>query len=353
MNYNKENNNFGKLIVLLVIILFLFYFSPIIKIISEGKYSLISIGYMISPLIFLIVTYFIYGKEMNMNETGYEFIYERHPPSESSISEIYFFANGRKCKKEKHNELILAVILDFVNKKYLEMREEKNEIYLNLNPNYKQIKKNINDKIVLDFLKKKYGTEKFSMKQFNEDYYNDVDYYYVFNSYFSEQEYHIDVEKYINNEGQNKIIGFIIIYSFFFFGFLFLFESSLDFNNVFLMFTSLFIWIFVFSITEIQGHNILFNKWTKEGRVMNAKWKNFKKYITDYSMLKEHPPQSVKLWEEYLIYAVVLGVAKKTINVMKQTKTNNTLYSYFKNITKYSFSTNKNNTFISSDFIKK
>jgi uncharacterized membrane protein len=352
MNDRGEHDRLGKILFLLIIVAVLFYATPLLKIFVLGKFSLISIGYMISPLIFLIITYFIHGKEINMNETGYEFIYERQPPSKSTISEIYFFANGKKCKKEKHNELILAVILDFINKKYLEIKKEKNEIYLNLNPNYKQIKKNINDKIVLDFLKKKYGTEKFSMKQFNEDYYSNVDYYYIFNSYFSEQEYRIDVEKYINNEGQNKIIGFIINYSFIFFGILFLFGSSLDFNNVFLMFISLFVWSIGFSIIEIHEHNILFNKWTKEGRIMNAKWKNFKKYITDYSMLKEHPPQSVKLWEEYLIYAVVLGVAKKTINVMKQTKTGDNIRSYFENITNYSFP-KKEKEFISSDFIKK
>jgi len=352
--YSKEKHNqLGKLIVLLIIVILLFYFSPLIKIIVEGKYSLISISYMISPSIFLIITYFMYGKEMNMNETGYEFIYERHPPSKSTISEIYFFANGRKCEKEKHGELIISVILDFVNKKYLEMREEENEVYLKLNPNYEKLKKDINDKIVLDFLKKKYEFQNFSMKQFNLDYNNDIDYYYVFNSYFSEQEYHIDIEKYIDDKGQNKILAFIAVYFLGFFGFVMLFNSSLEKYDILLMFISVFIWGWIFSLTEIQEHTILFNKWTKEGRIINAKWKNFKKYITDYSMLKEHPPKSVKLWEEYLIYAVVLGVAKNTINVMKETKRDKKLYSYFEDMARYSFSTyNKEKTFISSDFIK-
>lgn len=34
--------------------------------------------------------------------------------------------------------------------------------------------------------------------------------------------------------------------------------------------------------------------------------------------MKEHPPESVKLWDEYLTYSIALGVADKTLKAMKK-----------------------------------
>ncbi len=62
----------------------------------------------------------------------------------------------------------------------------------------------------------------------------------------------------------------------------------------------------------------VFGRWSKAGREYYLRWKNFEKYITDYSLLKEKPPQSVKLWDEYLVYATALGVAKKVIENIKE-----------------------------------
>lgn len=41
------------------------------------------------------------------------------------------------------------------------------------------------------------------------------------------------------------------------------------------------------------------------------KWKAFKKFLEDYSLLKEAKIDSIYLWEHYFVYALVLGVADK------------------------------------------
>ncbi len=41
------------------------------------------------------------------------------------------------------------------------------------------------------------------------------------------------------------------------------------------------------------------------------KWKAFKKFLEDYSLLKEAKINSIYLWEHYFVYALVLGVADK------------------------------------------
>ena len=62
----------------------------------------------------------------------------------------------------------------------------------------------------------------------------------------------------------------------------------------------------------------VFGRWTKEGREYYLRWKNFEKYLSDYSLIKEKPPESVILWDKYLIYGTALGVAKKVTRAIKE-----------------------------------
>ncbi len=58
-------------------------------------------------------------------------------------------------------------------------------------------------------------------------------------------------------------------------------------------------------------------QWTAYGREYYARWHSFKKYIEDYSLIKEDPPESVNIWNKYLVYATALGVAEGVRKAMK------------------------------------
>lgn len=58
-------------------------------------------------------------------------------------------------------------------------------------------------------------------------------------------------------------------------------------------------------------------QWTYEGRVLHLKWKNFKKFLEDNSLIEEHPPESIVIWKKYLIYGAALGIADKVYDSMK------------------------------------
>lgn len=62
-----------------------------------------------------------------------------------------------------------------------------------------------------------------------------------------------------------------------------------------------------------------FGRWTREGREYYLKWMNFSRYLSDFSLLSEYPPESVVVWEKYLIYATALGVAEKVISTLQNT----------------------------------
>ena len=77
------------------------------------------------------------------------------------------------------------------------------------------------------------------------------------------------------------------------------------------------IFLILFSLLIMKLDDKRFGKWTPEGRVRYLKWKNFKKFLNDYSLIKEHPPESIVIWKKYLIYGTALGVADKVYDAMK------------------------------------
>ena len=68
---------------------------------------------------------------------------------------------------------------------------------------------------------------------------------------------------------------------------------------------------------------------TYEATLEIKKWKAFRRFITDFSAMKDAPSTLIHIWDEYLIYAVVLGVAKKLLKNLKRlaVERNMTFYS--------------------------
>jgi uncharacterized membrane protein len=70
----------------------------------------------------------------------------------------------------------------------------------------------------------------------------------------------------------------------------------------------------IISLIMPQG---IAGQWTTYGEEYDAKWRNFKKYIQDFSLIKEYPPESVAIWNKYLVYATALGVADAVRKAME------------------------------------
>ncbi len=75
--------------------------------------------------------------------------------------------------------------------------------------------------------------------------------------------------------------------------------------------------LIVFSLALMFVPEDIFGRWTKEGRLFYLKWSNFKKFLKDNSLIKEHPPESIVIWKKYLIYGTALGVADNVFKSMK------------------------------------
>jgi uncharacterized membrane protein len=81
-----------------------------------------------------------------------------------------------------------------------------------------------------------------------------------------------------------------------------------------------FVSIFLISVSIITVGlpNYIFGHWTPKGKENSDKWKNFKKYLNEFSLIKEHPPSSIVIWNNYLIYATALGVADSVQEAMEK-----------------------------------
>lgn len=58
-------------------------------------------------------------------------------------------------------------------------------------------------------------------------------------------------------------------------------------------------------------------QWTHYGLEYYERWMNFKRYIEDFSLIKEYSPESVEIWDKYLVYATALGAAKGVRKAME------------------------------------
>jgi uncharacterized membrane protein len=75
--------------------------------------------------------------------------------------------------------------------------------------------------------------------------------------------------------------------------------------------------IWGFLLTKNSGIFIkIFGRRTPEGILYCEYWDNFREYITDLDALKKYPPESIKTWDSYLVYAASLGVAKQAFKNM-------------------------------------
>lgn len=53
-------------------------------------------------------------------------------------------------------------------------------------------------------------------------------------------------------------------------------------------------------------------KWARE----NELWKSLDHFVDDFSDFKEVPPEAYKLWEHYLVFAIIFGNAKKILKML-------------------------------------
>ena len=96
-------------------------------------------------------------------------------------------------------------------------------------------------------------------------------------------------------------------------------------------------------------YTLLFFKRTKKGNEDYARWMAFKNFLNDFGTFEIKELPEIKLWERYMVYATVFGLAEKVSKVMnvkiKEIETNGDMMDYYPTFTDYYFYNSLNQLF--------
>lgn len=270
--------------------------------------------------------------------------YFREIPDEQNAtparaSYLYYYQNNTSVIGANLPKIFAATILDLSLKSLVEFEPiDKDEVKIILSDNSKEVYLTKDEEIIYEILKnavssKGYITTK-EFSKYAKKNYNEV--------YGKLQKLEKIVKNYENECGNFDQTRYKITEKW---------RRKRTFNIVMLILLFFFspIAIFIFSlyvllIANIASYSSNINKITllsQKGDLELHQWKGLKKYMEDYSLLKDKQVPDIVLWEKFLVYATTFGISKQVIKQLKvvhpemfmedvQTGTNysNTFYRY-------------------------
>ncbi|MGE5456991.1 MAG: DUF2207 domain-containing protein [Methanococcaceae archaeon] len=309
----------------------------------ETKSSLLkTLFYLTTAFAFLAFAlpfyiYFKYGREPKID---YHAIYEREPPTDSRPAVVNAIMQGKTGIPTING--FTATVMDLANLEYISLRTLKSEekkilglfksesedvlIEFLDNHSYMESKGNRREledfeKDVFNLLKSHTSGGQVFWNELKEELGKGTGFYDFITAWNKKVKARTGVDKLFLSTGNKYIVGFGLatviaglVYFFAVSGYFptneFPLASDLNLLIVLILGFGCFMMIASSMFEKALG------RWTPEGRLYYQRWSNFKKYLTDFSALKEHPPESIKIWDHYLVYATALGVAKEVIDNM-------------------------------------
>ncbi|MBQ7928256.1 MAG: DUF2207 domain-containing protein, partial [Methanobrevibacter sp.] len=279
---------------------------------------------LISPIAAILI-YFKFGREPKVDYDG---IYEREPPTNDPPAMVNALIDNSGEIGTPNMKGFEATILNLINKKVIEL-ETRSDPNTNLKELYLKLHRDrthdlaIHENTVIDILEMFSDSHDIvNLSSLNEDlsYESNAKLFMeeyeewqqdVKHEYFDSEQ----LETYFNNKGSDlmKIIGLIGLILGIIIFLLGLFTNLR--NGVFAIGGGIALAVFSFIVMMLPED--IFGQWTEKGRVYYLKWKNFKKFLKDNSLINEHPPESIVVWKQYLIYGAALGVADNVYKSMK------------------------------------
>ncbi|MDO5837041.1 MAG: DUF2207 domain-containing protein, partial [Methanobacterium sp.] len=301
-------------------------------------YSLLAILMIISITIPVFI-YFKYGREP---KSRYQGEYERELPTNDPPAVVNAIS-GKGFSKAVGNpnmDGFQATIMDLINRGYLSVSTEENgnkkKVFLEMKSKpYNGLYSF--EKHVINFLKKNTVNNVIDLNQMKKNLKN-KDKAKSFKHHYDAWEGDLKrffinekIEQFFIKTGDTYLkiygVGALILAGLVFY---LTITSSLP-SSIYALIAAIILGIA--GIISIILPQKVGGRWTQEGIDYDAKWHGFKKYIQDFSLIKEYPPESVVVWNKYLVYATALGVADQVRKSMgmtlpKDQLENNDLYIF-------------------------
>ena len=284
----------------------------------NSTYLILGLLSVLSP-IGALFTYLRYGREPKVDYAG---IYERDLPSDDPPEVVNALIENKADIGTPNIKGFEASIMNLIDRKVFDLHPEAsdigtNELILTFN-NEKKGELSASEKIVYETLEHFSHDNVLNLSQLNGQLSSESNaqkFVDMIGNWESEVKNGIDTSQYFDDTGSTliSVIGFGGII----FGVI---TAALGLmtnlaNGLYSLVGGVF--LIIFSIAIMQLNEDIFGRWTESGRTYYLKWNNFKKFLKDNSLIKEHPPESIVVWKKYLIYGAALGVADKVYKSMK------------------------------------
>jgi uncharacterized membrane protein len=285
--------------------------------------------FTIAVLLFPFYVYHKYGREPKIDYYG---LYERELPTDSTPAVVNAIMRGKIGVPTI--EGFTATVMDLVNREYLRLKDtrstkkhlglisrEKEDVSLEINEDADIKKLRDYERDVFDLLRSHAPEGRILWSELKKELGKGTEFYYFLNKWNNKVKSHTRTDKLFESKGNTYMAVFsvaVIIIAFLSIWLAaFLFPSSqfpVIVNVIILVIAAAVIAIVMLVIAGVSERTL--GQWTPEGRLFHKRWDNFRKYLTDFSALKEHPPGSIGIWDRYMVYAIALGVAEKALDNM-------------------------------------
>lgn len=258
--------------------------------------------------------YALFGREP---EIPYKADYEYDLPTDSSPVEVNSIVNGDVGTI--NDDAMYATLLDLINRRFFKVVASSDDDtiirYTGADTNnLRQF-----ETTLINFLSKFSSNGDISLKSLADtcDPYEFKDFKKSWINQTSHEVPDSLIKRYFKDKGSKifNILSFgLMILSIILFVVIFFIEV----NQSYFILLIISIVMFIESIVMICMPNTIPGQWTPEGKEYHDKWKNFEKYMKDFSLIKERPPASIQVWGKYLVYAAALGCADEVSKNMKE-----------------------------------
>lgn len=283
-------------------------------------------------LLFPLGIYVKYGREPKIEYHG---TYEREAPTKTKPALINAFMVGNIGTPTM--EAFTATIMDLVYREYLHLEEsvyvkkslgiitkEKKDIIIRINSNKDKSILLDYEQDILKMLAEHVKDKSIRWSDLNYELGKTSSFYYFMGTWNSKVTKHARTNKFFDPTGNEYMSYFsaaVLLLSFLFIIVISILFPKEQFPSIETV-INMIILCDIFAVAMIIFVKVSeksLGRWTPEGMLFYKRWSNFRKYLTDFSLLKEHPPASIKIWDQYMVYAMALGVAEKALDNMSLT----------------------------------
>jgi uncharacterized membrane protein len=296
---------------------------------------------MLSPILVILVLYYVYGREQEFPEINTLPTYIR------DISEIGDLSPSKAAillesgiPMPELSRVIAAEIMELVRLGYLETVEKEITTVPVVNIKSKIIAfkpvegKDLNklthiQRRILEFIRNNLVDGTFSFEEYEKSLrtfgfdVNALTQTYKrrlqFKNFYFGLKSSVDSildKTYIDRTGADLAGKFFVVYLILGFSLFFFLNVKLVHDMAMIFYILYFVMLFVLSYFSQYKRDIL-SRWTREGRILHEKLIRYKKFMEELTLMKEKRVTDVILWEKLLVYATAFGVADKVVNAMK------------------------------------